>query len=109
MGKVYAQYSWLTLSSLAMKSKCHVASAAAQIHHTGVRSGEDVSEGLRGAPPPQMVDIEREEMIEKVVTERDVPQHFVATSCCCNSLRGVFRRSASFVALVFAGDGSAAS
>ena len=105
MGKVYAQYSWLTLSSLAMKSKCHVASAAAQIHHTGVRSGEDVSEGLRGAPPPQMVDIEREEMIEKVVTRRDGAEHHADSAGCCISICGAFRRSANYFALGLAAHG----
>ena len=99
MGKVYTQYFWLRIPSLAMKSKCHVASAAAQIHHTGVRSGEDVSEGLRGAPPPQMVDIEREEMIEKVVTRRDGAEHLADGAGCCISIRGAFRRSANYFAL----------
>jgi len=31
MRKVDAQYSWLALPSVTMKSKCHVASAAAQV------------------------------------------------------------------------------
>src|SRR5207245_11420324 len=98
MGKVYTQYFWLRIPSLAMKSKCHVASAAAQIHHTGVRAGEDVSEGLRGAPPPQMGDIEREEMIEKVVTRRDGAEHLADSASCCISICGAFRRSAKHFA-----------
>ena len=105
MGKVYAQYCWLRIPSLAMKSKCHVAGAAAQIHHTGVRPGEDVSEGLSGSPPPQPVDIEREKMIEKVVTRRDGAEYLADGAGCCISIRGAFRRSANYFGLGLAAHG----
>ncbi len=105
MGKVYTQYFWLPIPSLAMKSKCHVASAAAQIHHTGVRPGEDMSEGPGGSPPPQTVDIEREEMIEKVVTRCDGAEHLADGARCCISIRGAFRRSANYFALGLAAHG----
>ena len=105
MGKVYTQYFWLPIPSLAMKSKCHVASAAAQIHHTGVRSREDVREGPGGSPPPQTVDIEREEMIEKVVTRCDGAEHLADGARCCISIRGAFRRSANYFALGLAAHG----
>ncbi len=105
MGKIDAQYCWLDLPSVTMKSKCHVASAAAQIQHTDARSGEDVSEGPGSSPPPQMVDIEREEMIEKVVTRRDGAEHLADGARCCISIRGAFRRSANYFALGLAAHG----
>src|SRR6266568_5577211 len=105
MRKVDAQYSWLVLPSVTMKSKCHVASAAAQIHHTGVRPGEDMSEGPGGSPPPQTVDIEREEMIEKVVTRCDGAEHLADGAGCCIFICGAFRRSANYFGLGLAAHG----
>jgi hypothetical protein len=105
MGKVYAQYYWLTLPGLAMKSKCHVASAAAHIHHTGVRPSEDVSEGPGGSSPPQTINIEREEMIEKVVTRRDGAKHLADGAGCCISICGALRRSTNYSAFGLAAHG----
>ena len=105
MGKVYAQYCWLRIPSLAMKSKCHVAGAAAQIQHTGVRPGENVSEGPGGSPPPQAVDIEREEMIEKIVTRRDGAEHLADSAGRCISICGAFRRGANYFGLGLAAHG----
>ena len=105
MGKVDAQYSWLALPGVTMKSKCHVASAAAQIHHTGVRSREDVREGPSCSSPPQTVNIKREEMIEKVVTRRDGAEHLADSASGCISIRGAFRRSANYFGLGLAAHG----
>jgi hypothetical protein len=52
-----------------------VASAAAEIKDDGVFSLEDGAEALGGACAPETVNLERENVVERVIARRDLREH----------------------------------
>src|SRR5579862_9178282 len=64
MRKVGAQNLRPGLPCLPAQSERHVSRATTQIEDAGVRANENVPEPARRPPPPQAVDIERQDVIQ---------------------------------------------
>jgi hypothetical protein len=60
----------------AAQGERHVSGAAAKIEHASVGTLQNGVEFTRRAPPPQPIDVERENVIEQVVTRRNRSKHF---------------------------------
>src|SRR3979411_3353290 len=63
-------------ASAPTQSASHVSGAAAKIQHASIGTPQNGIELARGAPPPQPVNVERENVIQQVVARRDRRKHF---------------------------------
>src|ERR1700716_3523675 len=63
-------------ASAPTQSESHVSGAAAKIQHASIGTPQNGIELARGAPPPQPVNVERENVIQQVVARRDRRKHF---------------------------------
>src|ERR1700724_3237706 len=58
-----------------LKREHKITCSAAEIEHARARPTKDFRDLLNGSCPPIAIDIEREQMIQKIVARRDVPEH----------------------------------
>src|SRR5437016_4744475 len=64
-------------SCLAAKGKRHVASSAAQVEYADVRARQKIRKCTCSTAPPQSVHIERENVVQEIVSWRDGGEHLL--------------------------------
>src|ERR1700733_5736065 len=64
-----------------MQSESHVSGATAEIEHTRVWPLQNGRKVARRLPPPPTVHVEREHMIEQIVSWRNGSEHFPHSPC----------------------------
>jgi hypothetical protein len=79
----------------AAQRKCHVAGTATEIQDTGIRALQDRVKFASGAPPPEAVDVEGENVVEKIVARRDRGKHLAdgggsGLTVVCSRGRGTY-------------------
>src|ERR1700686_5221072 len=75
MGKIRSQNLRRCRTRSSAQSERHIASAAAKIKHASRGTFENCIKLAGSAPPPQTVDVTRENVIQKIVARRNRSEH----------------------------------
>jgi hypothetical protein len=73
------------------ESQCEIARATADVKHRSVRLYKRGMECERGAAPPELVDVRREDVIEKVVSWGDGVEHLLHSLGCVGLILNAHR------------------
>lgn len=90
MRKICAENPRLGLR-LPKQCKSHITGAATQVKNLRVRTIQYPGEALGGASPPQAINIERQYVVEQVVTRSYGREHLADSDSCRMRIRRAFR------------------
>src|SRR5439155_1621252 len=73
------------------ESQSEIAGSATQIQNHSIGAFKDRSKALRSPSAPQPIQLERQQMVQQIVTRRDLREHVAYFSLCDRIARGALR------------------